>query len=210
MREQVTELVCIVDRSGSMEEWTRDTLEGFNHFLETQQQEEGEAVLTTILFNETVKVLHDRCPVRAVRPLDHSTYVARGGTALLDAVGGTLRHIWKNQQQMQRAYRPKKTIVVIITDGYENSSRKVSYAQVQKIIERCKNAGWEFLFFGANMDAVKEATSLGMEASDAANFVQDRCGQQLAYECMAKTVSFMRQGNVRMKDWKDQVEGYRK
>lgn len=210
MMDVMTELVCIVDRSGSMEEWTQTTIDGFNHFLDSQQKEEGEAVLTTILFNGQTKVLHDRCPVRALRPLTRKEYVARGNTALLDAVGGTLRHIWRNQQQMQRGYRPEKTIVVIITDGYENSSRKFTYPQVQKIITRCKKAGWEFLFFGANMDAVAEAVHLGMEANDAANYVQDRKGQQLAFQCMANTVSFMRQGCGRMQDWKAEVEGYKK
>lgn len=214
MREQrrnnLTELVCILDRSGSMSGLESDTIGGFNHFLDTQQKEEGEAVLSTILFDHETKVLHDRCPVRAVRPLTEREYVPRGSTALLDALGGTLRHVWKNQGQLRREYRPGKTIVMIITDGYENSSHQYSLRQVQDLIHRCKKAGWEFLFLGANMDAVAAATRLGMEEDDAANYVNDAHGQKLAYACMAATVSCMRQGNRRKKDWKDEVEGYKK
>ncbi|WP_296400508.1 vWA domain-containing protein [Acidaminococcus timonensis] len=210
MKNQLTELVCILDRSGSMSGLESDTIGGFNHFLKSQQREEGEAVLTTILFDHETKVLHDRCPVRAVRPLTEREYVPRGSTALLDAVGGTLRHVWKNQQQMLRGYRPGKTIVMIITDGYENSSCKYNFRQVQDLIHRCKKAGWEFLFLGANMDAVEAATHLGMEADDAANFVNDAQGQKLAYECISNAVSFMRQGNRRQEGWKEEVEGYKK
>ena len=111
---------------------------------------------------------------------------------------------------MLRGYRPGKTIVMIITDGYENSSCRYNFHQVQDLIHRCKKAGWEFLFLGANMDAVKEATLLGMEADDAANFVNDARGQKLAYECISNAVSFMRQGNRRQEDWKEEVEGYKK
>ena len=103
-----------------------DTIGGFNHFLKTQQAQEGEAVLSTILFDHEVKVLYDRCPVKAVQPLTGREYVPRGTTALLDALGGTLRHIWRNQGQLRKAYQPEKTIVMIITDGYENSSCRYS------------------------------------------------------------------------------------
>lgn len=210
MREQLTELVCILDRSGSMSGLESDTIGGFNHFLATQQAQEGEAVLTTILFDHETKVLHDRCPVKAVRLLTKKEYEPRGSTALLDAVGGTLRHVWQNQGQLRKEYRPGKTIVMIITDGYENSSCRYSLRQVKDLIHRCKKAGWEFLFLGANMDAVEAATHLGMEENDAANFVNDARGQKLAYACMSETVSCMRQGNRRRKDWKDGVESYKR
>lgn len=209
-KKQLTELVCILDRSGSMSGLESDTIGGFNHFLKTQQVQEGEAVLSTILFDHEVKVLYDRCPVKAVRPLTGREYVPRGTTALLDALGGTLRHIWRNQGQLRKEYQPEKTIVMIITDGYENSSCRYSLRQVQGLIHRCKKAGWEFLFLGANMDAVEAASRLGMEENDAANYVNDARGQKLAYACMAETVSCMRQGNRRRKDWKDRVEGYKR
>lgn len=209
-KKQLTELVCILDRSGSMSGLESDTIGGFNHFLKTQQAQEGEAVLSTILFDHEVKVLYDRCPVKAVRPLTGREYVPRGTTALLDALGGTLRHIWRNQGQLRKAYQPEKTIVMIITDGYENSSCRYSLRQVQGLIHRCKKAGWEFLFLGANMDAVEAASHLGMEENDAANYVNDARGQKLAYDCMAETVSCMRQGNHRRKEWKDRVEEYKR
>lgn len=209
-KKQLTELVCILDRSGSMSGLESDTIGGFNHFLKTQQAQEGEAVLSTILFDHEVKVLYDRCPVKAVQPLTGREYVPRGTTALLDALGGTLRHIWRNQGQLRKEYQPEKTIVMIITDGYENSSCRYSLRQVQDLIHRCKKAGWEFLFLGANMDAVEAASHLGMEENDAANYVNDARGQKLAYACMAETVSCMRQGNHRRKEWKDRVEEYKR
>lgn len=203
------ELVCILDKSGSMSGLEKETLGGFNGFLEKQQAMEGEAVLTTVLFSDEIQVLHDRCPVKGVRPLTGRDYEPEGCTALLDALGKTLTQVRENQRRLVPAFRPERTIVVVITDGMENASREYTLDRVRKLIAQCKEAGWEFLFLGANMDAVAEAAKVGLDANDAANYVSDAKGGGLAYSTVGETVQFLRQGGRRTDaSWKRDLESY--
>lgn len=203
------ELVCILDKSGSMSGLEKETLGGFNGFLEKQQAMEGEAVLTTVLFSDEIQVIHDRCPVKGVRPLTGRDYEPEGCTALLDALGRTLCRVRENQRRLVPAFRPERTIVVVITDGMENASREYTLDRVRKLIAQCKEAGWEFLFLGANMDAVAEAAKVGLDANDAANYVSDAKGSGLAYSTVGETVQFLRQGGRRSDaSWKRDLESY--
>lgn len=187
----------------------KETLGGFNGFLEKQQAMEGEAVLTTVLFSDEIQVIHDRCPVKGVRPLSGREYEPEGCTALLDALGKTLTQVRENQRQLVPAFRPERTIVVVITDGMENASREYTLGRVRKLIAQCKEAGWEFLFLGANMDAVAEAAKVGLDANDAANYVSDARGSGLAYSTVGETVQFLRKGGRRTDaSWKRDLESY--
>ncbi len=187
----------------------KDFAELVCRFLEKQQAMEGEAVLTTVLFSDDIQVLHDRCPVKGVRSLTGRDYEPEGCTALLDALGRTLRRVRENQRRLVPAYRPERTIVVVITDGMENASREYTLGRVRKLIAQCKEAGWEFLFLGANMDAVAEAAKMGMEANDAANYVSDAKGSGMAYSTVGETVQFLRQGGRRTDaSWKKDLESY--
>ena len=187
----------------------KETLGGFNGFLEKQQAMEGEAVLNTVLFSDEIQVLHDRCPVKGVRPLTGRDYEPEGCTALLDALGKTLTQVRENQRRLVPAFRPERTIVVVITDGMENASREYTLDRVRKLIAQCKEAGWEFLFLGANMDAVAEAAKVGLDANDAANYVSDAKGSGLAYSTVGETVQFLRQGGRRTDaSWKRDLESY--
>ena len=154
-------------------------------------------------------MLHDRCPVKGVRPLTGRDYEPEGCTALLDALGKTLTQVRENQRRLVPAFRPERTIVVVITDGMENASREYTLDRVRKLIAQCKEAGWEFLFLGANMDAVAEAAKVGLDANDAANYVSDAKGSGLAYSTVGETVQFLRQGGRRTDaSWKRDLESY--
>ncbi len=211
MKTNRTELVFILDRSGSMSGLESDTIGGYNAMLEKQKKEAGEATVTTVLFDDKYELLHDRIDLKGIAPITDREYYVRGCTALLDAIGKTIQKIANVQKHTSQENRADKVLFVITTDGMENASREYTYDKIRALVERQKQEyGWEFLFLGANMDAVKEATHLGMEADDAANFVNDARGQKLAYECISNAVSFMRQGNRRQEDWKEEVEGYKK
>ena len=163
-----TELVFILDRSGSMGGLESDTIGGFNSTLEKQKQLEGEARVTTVLFDGEYEVLHDRIPVNEVRPLTDEDYYVRGCTALLDAVGRTIDRVVHAQKASKEEYRADKVMFVIITDGMENASRKYSYGKVKTMIEARRELGWEFMFLGANIDAAAEAERLGIARERAA------------------------------------------
>ncbi len=193
--ERLTELVFILDRSGSMGGLESDTIGGFNRMLERQKKEPGRAYVTTVLFDDRYELLHDHLSIRGVRPMTGRQYYVRGCTALLDAVGKTIRKIVNIQRNAGEAERADQVIFVITTDGLENASREYSCDRVKEMIEYEKEKyGWEFLFLGANMDAVKEAGRLGIQAERAASFVNDREGVQLNYEVISRTVSSMRMG----------------
>lgn len=193
MRKGLTEVVFILDRSGSMRGLEADTIGGFNSMIEKQQKEEGEAYISTVLFDDYSEVLYDRVPVAKIEPMSDKQYYVRGCTALLDAIGGAIHHIGNVQKYAREEDRPEKTLFIITTDGMENASRLYTYSKVKQMVERQeKKYGWEFLFLGANMDAVKEAARFGIQANRAVNYECDKEGTNLSYRVLANTVSAVR------------------
>ena len=212
MKENLTELVFILDRSGSMSGLETDTIGGFNSMLEKQKKESGEAFVTTVLFDDKYELLHDRYDIKGVNLLTEKEYYVRGSTALLDAIGITINNIGKALSDTKEEDRPGKVLFVIITDGMENSSREFSYEKVKKMVEHQKSKySWDFIFLGANIDAIKTANSFGISADMATNFVSDSAGTQLNYKIVSEVVSSFRKGKNVDKSWKDEIEkDYRK
>ena len=207
MKKNLTELVFILDRSGSMGGLEPDTIGGFNAMLTRQKEQEGEANVTTILFDHEVQLLHDRFPLKAVAPLTEKDYYVRGCTALLDAVGGAIHHIGNIHKYARREDVPEKTLFVITTDGYENASRRYSYETVRRMIERQKEKyGWEFLFLGANIDAAKEAARFGISADRAVSYKCDEAGTALNYEVISEAVCCVRAASPLSADWKRRID----
>ena len=193
MKKGLTELVFILDRSGSMSGLEADTIGGFNSLIQKQKKEEGEALISTVLFDDLTEVLYDRVPLNRIEPMNDSQYYVRGCTALLDAVGGAIHHIGNVHKYAREEDRPEKTIFIITTDGMENSSRRYTYEKVKKMVERQRNQhGWEFLFLGANMDAIEVAGRFGVQAGRAVNYKCDSEGTKLNYEVLSKAVSIVR------------------
>lgn len=193
MKKNLTQLVFILDRSGSMAGLESDTIGGFNAMLMKQKEEEGECVITTVLFDHDVALLHDRIDIRAVKPLTRDDYTVRGSTALLDAIGKTIHKIGNVKKNTAEAYRADKVMVVIITDGEENSSRYYSLREVKHMIERQKERyGWEFIFLGANIDAVETATRFGIDKDMAVDYVPDKEGVELNFRMMSEAVASYR------------------
>lgn len=193
MRKGLTEVVFILDRSGSMRGLEADTIGGFNSMIEKQQKEEGRAYVSTILFDDQTEVLYDRVDVRKVEPMNSNQYYVRGCTALLDAVGGAIHHIGNVHRYAREEDRPEKTLFIITTDGMENASRRYSYAKVKDMVERQKSRyGWEFIFLGANIDAVEVAGRFGIDSGRAFNYECDSEGRQLNYMVLSETVSAVR------------------
>ena len=193
MRKGLTEVIFILDRSGSMSGLEADTIGGFNSMIAKQKKEDGEAYISTILFDDQTEVLYDRVPVSKIEPMNDKQYYVRGCTALLDALGGAIHHIGNVHKYAREEDRPEKTLFIITTDGMENSSRQYSYEKVKKMVERQKKKyGWEFLFLGANIDAIEVAGRFGIAANRAINYESDRQGTQLNYEVLSRTVSEFR------------------
>ena len=193
MRKGLTEVVFILDRSGSMSGLEADTIGGFNSMIAKQKKEEGEAYISTVLFDDQTEVLYDRVPIQRVEPMNDNQYYVRGCTALLDALGGAIHHIGNVHKYAREEDRPEKTLFIITTDGMENASHKYSYDKVKKMVERQKKEyGWEFLFLGANIDAIEVAGRFGIAANRAINYKCDSKGTQLNYEVLSRTVSEFR------------------
>ena len=193
MRENLTEIVFILDRSGSMSGLESDTIGGFNSMISKQQKEEGDAIVSTVLFDDQTEVIHDRVPIGKVKKLADDDYYVRGCTALLDAVGGAIHHIGNVHKYARAEDRPAKTLFVITTDGLENASRRYSFKDVKKMIKRQKEKyNWEFLFLGANIDAIKVAGSMGISRVRAANYNCDKVGTALNYQVLEAAVSRVR------------------
>ena len=193
MRKGLTEVVFILDRSGSMSGLEADTIGGFNSMIAKQKKEEGEAYISTVLFDDTCEVLYDRVSVNKVEPMNDNQYYVRGCTALLDAIGGAIHHIGNVHKYAREEDKPEKTLFIITTDGMENASRQYSYEKVKEMVERQKEKyGWEFLFLGANIDAIDVAGKFGIDSNRALNYVSDHKGTQLNYEVLNKTVSEFR------------------
>ena len=203
----MTELVFILDRSGSMSGLERDTIGGFNSMIEKQKREAGEAVVSTVLFDNESVVIHDRLPLDKVPRMTEEEYFTRGCTALLDAVGGAIHHIGNVHKYARKEDVPEKTMFIITTDGYENASRRYDYDKVRKMIERQKEKyGWEFIFLGANIDAAKEAGRFGIDADHAANYHADRLGTAVIYEAVSEAVCSVRACRPMKADWKRNID----
>ena len=193
MKKNLTELVFILDRSGSMAGLESDTIGGFNAMLEKQRKEPGEALVSTVLFDDAAMVIHDRVPLENAKKLTEQDYYVRGCTALLDAVGGAIHHIANVHKYAREEDRPEKTLFVITTDGMENASRRYSYEKVKQMIEHEQEKyGWEFLFLGANIDAAREAARFGIGADRAANYHADHQGTGVIYETVSEAVCQVR------------------
>ncbi len=203
----MTELVFILDRSGSMAGLERDTIGGFNSMIEKQRRETGEALVSTVLFHHETTVLHDRLPLDRVRPMTEADYLPCGCTALLDAVGGAIRHIGNVHKYARREDVPERTLFVITTDGCENASRRYDYDTVRRMIERQKAAhGWEFLFLGANIDAAREAARFGIAPDRAVDYKCDAQGTALNYEVISEAVRCVRAARPLGADWKRRID----
>lgn len=206
MNKNLTETVFILDRSGSMAGLEQDTIGGFNSMLEKQKRESGDAFVTTVLFDNLTETLHDRLPVEKIAPLTESDYYVRGSTALLDAVGQTINHISMIHQYARPDDVPEKTVFIITTDGMENASRRFSSDEVKKLILDKKKKGWEFIFLGANIDAVETAQTFGITRDRAVTFQNDKEGARLNYEAMSDVVSTIRRRAPLGEEWKRKIE----
>lgn len=207
MKKNLTELVFILDRSGSMGGMEKDTIGGFNSMLEKQRKEPGEAYVSTVLFDNETQVIHDRIPLDKVPDLTDEDYYVRGCTALLDAVGGAIHHIGNVHKYAREEDRPEKTLFIITTDGMENASRRYTYDKVRTMIGRQKEKyGWEFLFLGANIDAAREAARFGISADRAADYHCDSVGTALNYEVISETVCNFRAAQPIAANWKDRID----
>ncbi len=207
MKKNLTELVFILDRSGSMQGLEGDTIGGFNAMIEKQKKEPGEAFVSTVLFDDQTEVLHDRVALEKVQPITDKEYYVRGCTALLDAVGGAIHHIGNIHKYARREDVPEKTMFIITTDGYENASRRYDYERVRRMIKRQKERyGWEFLFLGANIDAAKEAARFGIGADRSVNYNCDEAGTALNYEVISEAVCSVRAARPLSADWKRRID----
>ena len=208
MKKNLTEMVFILDRSGSMAGLEEDTIGGFNSMLEQQKQAEGEALISTVLFSFESEVVHDRVKLSDVKPMTRSDYRVGGSTALIDALGGAIHHIGNVHKYARAEDVPEHTIFIITTDGMENASHHYTSDQVKAMVQRQKEKyGWEFLFLGANIDAVKTAGRFGIKADRAANYNSDHVGTALNYEVLAETVCAMRASAAPIgAEWKKRID----
>ena len=208
MKKNLTELVFILDRSGSMAGLEADTIGGFNAMTQKQRKEPGKALVSTVLFDNETQVIHDRVPLEKVPALTQKEYYVRGCTALLDAVGGAIHHIGNVHKYAREEDRPEKTLFVITTDGMENASRRYTYDKVKAMIEHQREKyGWEFLFLGANIDAAREAARFGIRADRAANYHADHIGTEVIYEAVSEAVCQVRSCAAPLSaDWKRKID----
>ena len=207
MRKNLTEIVFILDRSGSMSGLEADTIGGFNSMIEKQKKADGEAIISTVLFDNVSEVIHDRADIRSIQPMTEDDYTVRGCTALLDAIGGAVHHIGNVHKYARAEDVPEHTLFVITTDGMENASRRYDSETVKKMIERQKSKyGWEFLFLGANIDAVETARSVGISKDRSVNYCSDREGTALNYEVISEAISAVRCSAPLKADWKKRID----
>ena len=207
MNQNLTEMVFILDRSGSMSGMEADTIGGFNSMIERQKKEDGEALVSTVLFSDKSRVLHDRNPIGTIEPMTEREYCVGGCTALIDAIGDAIHHIGNVHKYAREEDRPGHTIFVITTDGMENASHRYTSDQVKKMVEHEKNKyGWEFLFLGANIDAVETAARYGIGQDRAVRYHNDSDGIALNYVSISETVRRMRSNEAVGSDWKEQIE----
>ena len=206
-KNNITELVFILDRSGSMRGLEKDTIGGFNSLIEKQKNQDGKCYVSTVLFDHEMLVLHDRVDLQSVKPLTDNDYQVRGCTALIDAIGSSIHHIANIHKYARSEDVPQNTMFVIMTDGMENASKKYSSQKVKNMIEREKKKyGWEFLFIGANIDAVETAGRFGIGANRAVNYNADREGTSIVYDTVSDTVCCMRACAPIADNWSDRID----
>ena len=206
-KNNLTELVFILDRSGSMAGLESDTIGGFNAMIAKQKKEEGDAYVSTLLFDHECTVLHDRIALADIPPMTDKDYTIGGCTALMDAVGGAIKHIGNIHKYARPEDVPAHTMFIITTDGQENASRRFDSHQVKAMIERQKaKYGWEFLFIGANIDAVETAAGFGIDRNRAVNYRADSKGTQVLYETLNLPISAMRTNTAITEDWSQTIE----
>lgn len=207
MKENLTQIVFILDRSGSMARLTDDTIGGYNVFLQTQKEQDGEAIVATVLFDDRYEVLHDNVDIKDIQPLTNKDYFARGSTALLDAIGRTINNVGDKLNKMNEDDKPSKVIFVITTDGQENSSTEFNRYKIKDMItHQQEKYNWEFMFLGANIDAVAEAESIGISGLKASNYTANAIGTASLYDSMSKTVSNYRSVGTIDASWKDELK----
>ncbi|MGN1329002.1 MAG: hypothetical protein ACI4V4_04805 [Eubacterium sp.] len=206
-KNNTTELVFILDRSGSMAGLERDTIGGFNSMLEKQKKESSRAYVSTILFDHESEVIYDRVDINRVSPMTDETYYVRGCTALLDALGGAIHHIANIHKYARKEDVPANTLFVIITDGMENASKHYSANKVKQMVKKEQEKyGWEFLFIGANIDAVETAENYGIRSDRAVDYCCDSQGTAVCYETVCQTVSNMRNNMPISSDWSENIK----
>lgn len=206
MKQDVTEMVFILDRSGSMAGLEDDTIGGFNAMLKKQQKEPGHALVTTILFDDCFECLHDRQNIQSVSAITDKDYYVRGSTALLDAIGKTIKKINKVHKALAPEALPEKVVCVITTDGMENASNQFTVDQVQRKIKKMKEKkGWEFIFLGANIDAIAVAEKFGISSDYAAEYHADAKGTALNYQVISEAMSTIRSHKKLDQTWKDKI-----
>ena len=207
MKKDLTELVFILDRSGSMHELTRDTVGGFNSLIEKQKDEKGEALVSVVLFSSESEVLYDRVPLNKVTKMTEKQYRAAGSTALIDAIGSAVHHIGNVHKYARPEDVPEHTVFMITTDGMENASRNYTSDEVKRMISRQKEKyGWEFIFLGANIDAVETASRFGIDEDRAVNYCSDAVGTALNFSALGKALSGVRKCGAMEKEWRKDID----
>lgn len=205
LNNKITEIVFILDRSGSMSGLEKDTIGGFNAMIEKQKKQDGKAYVSTVLFDHESVVLHDRLPLEQIKPMTEDDYTVRGCTALLDAIGGAVKHIGNIHKYARPEDVPEHTMFVITTDGLENASRKYNSRDIKRLIESKKEEGWEFLFIGANIDAIETANDYGISADRAVNYNADSQGTGVVFEAVSETVAKFRGGQKVAPCWSKKI-----
>ena len=205
LNNNITEIVFILDRSGSMSGLEKDTIGGFNAMIEKQKKQDGKAYVSTVLFDHESVVLHDRLPLEQIKPMTEDDYTVRGCTALLDAIGGAVKHIGNIHKYARPEDVPEHTMFVITTDGLENASRKYNSRDIKRLIESKKEEGWEFLFIGANIDAIETANDYGISADRAVNYNADSQGTGVVFEAVSETVAEFRGGQKVAPCWSKKI-----
>ena len=206
MKMNLTELVFIMDRSGSMSGLEKDCVGGFNSMIKKQKKEDGECLVSTVLFNNSDTILHDRVSLKDIKQMKEDDYVPSGCTALIDALGNSIKHISDVHRYIRKEDVPEHTIFVITTDGLENASKKYSSEEVKKMVEQKKEEGWEFIFLAANIDAVETAKRYGIEEDRAVNYVCDEVGTRKNYNALDKAIRSFRKCGVMDSDWAAEIQ----
>ena len=207
MKKDLVELVFILDRSGSMTGLEQETIAGFNRLIQQQKEVQGEALVSSVLFDDRFEVLHNRVSIQKIENMTSKDYYVRGSTALLDAIGRSILKIRKVHKAIDESQRPEKTIFFITTDGMENASVEFNYEHLNEYIQLQKEKyGWEFIFIGANIDAIGTAKKFGIEADRAVNYRSDKRGTNLNYKVMNETITNLRQHKSIDPDWKKDID----
>ena len=207
MKKNLTEMVFILDKSGSMGGLEQDTIGGYNAMLEKQKALDGEALITTVLFDNRYELLHDRIDLRAVSPITEKEYYVGGTTALLDAIGITINKIVNAHKHTAKEYRADKVLFVITTDGMENASREYDYGKIKAMVERQKSEhDWEFIFLGANIDAIDVAGRFGIAPDRVQNYHADSEGTCLNFKVTAQAIASYRESGVLADGWGDEIK----